>query len=192
MSYQIVTVGTSLGGLQALKSVLGALPGDFPVPVAVVQHRSHEDSESLAALLASYVKMRVIEVDDKEEIKSGCIYLGPPNYHLLLERSCFALSTDELVNYARPSIDVLFESAADAYGPAVIGILLTGMGKDGTEGLTKIKKRGGFALVQDPRSAEGQPMPSSALAAVTVDKVLPLEAIAPFLIDLCTGLRMNQ
>lgn len=192
MAYQLVTIGTSLGGFEALRTVLGALSEDFPLPIVVVQHRSNEDSEDLAPLLAAYVKLPIIEVEDKEEARGGHIYVCPSNYHLLAERGYFALSTDPPVSYARPSIDVLFESAADSYGEGVIGVLLTGMGRDGAEGLLKIKKCGGFALVQDPTSAEGQAMPASAIASVAVDKVLPLPEIAPFLIDLCAGVRTNK
>lgn len=192
MSYQIVAVGTSRGGFQALTVLLGGLPNDFPLPVAVVQHRSHEDSEDLAPLIRSYVRLPVIEVEDKEELKGGHIYVCPSNYHLLVERGYFALSTDAPVTYARPSIDVLFESAADSYGEGVVGVLLTGMGRDGATGLTKIKERGGLAIVQDPKSAESQSMPEAAISSVAVDRVLPLGDIAPFLVDVCAGTRTNQ
>ena len=189
MAFQFVAVGTSLGGFQALTTMLGSLPKDFPLPVAVVQHRSHEDSESFAQMLASEVQLRVVEVNDKEAIKEGCVYVCPPNYHLLVERDHFALSTDSPILYARPSIDVLFESAAEQFREGVIGVLLTGMSKDGTAGLKRIKEIGGYAVVQDPAAAEGQIMPKAAIDSVTVDKILPLEEIAPFLTALCAGQR---
>src|SRR2546426_3658020 len=113
MAFQLVVVGTSLGGGRALQSVLGELPKDFPLPVVVVQHRSFEESELFAPLLATYVRLPVVEVDDKQEIKEGQIFVGPSNYHVLIDGSHFALSTDAPVLYARPSIDVLFESAAE-------------------------------------------------------------------------------
>src|SRR5262245_41095821 len=163
MAFRFVAVGTSLGGFHALKTVLGALPKDFAVPVAVVQHRSSDDSEAFAPLLASYMQLPVAEVDDKETIKEGCIYVCPSNYHLLIDGDHFALSTDAPVLHASPSIDVFFESAAQAFGRDVIGILLTGMSKDGSAGLKKIKEAGGCTLVQDPAGAEGHIMPQAAI-----------------------------
>jgi two-component system, chemotaxis family, protein-glutamate methylesterase/glutaminase len=187
MAFQLVAVGTSLGGFTALKTVLGALPKDFPLPVAVVQHRSHEESEVFAPLLSQETELTVLEVEDKQEIQGGHVYVCPPNYHLLIDERHFALSTDAPVMYARPSIDVLFESAAENYGDSVVGVLLTGMSRDGVAGLNRIKQCGGMVIVQDPESAEGQTMPRAAISAVTVDKVLPLQEIAPFLVELCAG-----
>lgn len=187
MTWRFIAIGTSLGGFQALRTVLGGLPEDFPVPIAVVQHRSCEDSDAFAPLLAAYTKLRVVEVEDKEPIKSGNVYVCPSNYHLLIDGEHFALSTDGPVLHARPSIDVLFESAAATYRDGVIGILLTGMSRDGTAGLAKIKENGGFVLVQDPLAAEGHIMPEAAITSVAVDKVLPLEDIAGFVTGLCMG-----
>jgi two-component system chemotaxis response regulator CheB len=183
--FEMVAVGTSLGGFEALKEVLGNLPEDFPAPIAIVQHRSGEDSGGMIRLLAAHTRLPVFEVEDKDEIVSGCVYLSPANYHLIVERGRFALSADQPVMYARPSIDVLFESVADSFGPRAIGVLLTGMSRDGTAGLLRIKERGGLAVVQDPVSAEGPTMPSSAIASVAVDRILPLRDIAPFLVELC-------
>ena len=189
MAFQLVVLGTSLGGFNALKTVLGALPQDFPLPVAIVQHRSHEESEALASLLAGDTQLPVIEVDDKEEIKGGRVYVCPSNYHLMVDASHFALSTDAPVLHARPSIDVLFESAAESFRDGVIGVLLTGMSEDGTAGLKRVKERGGYALVQDPADAKGHIMPETAIASVAIDKILPLEEIAPFIAALCAGQR---
>jgi two-component system chemotaxis response regulator CheB len=189
MVFQLVAVGTSLGGFHALTTVLSALSKDFPVPIAIVQHRSHEDSEALAPLLASHMTMKVVEIDDKQPIKEGHIYVCPSNYHLLIDGNHFALSTDTPVLHARPSIDVFFESAADAFHEGVIGVLLTGMSKDGTSGLRKIKENGGYVVVQDPAAAEGRIMPKAAIDSVAVDKILPLEEIAPCLTALCAGQR---
>jgi two-component system chemotaxis response regulator CheB len=159
MPFRFIAVGTSLGGFQALRTLLGGLPKDFPLPLAVVQHRSYDDSEAFAPLLAAQTKLPVIEVDDKEEIKEGHVYVSPSNYHLMVDGHHFALSTDAPVLHARPSIDVLFESAAESFRDAVIGVLLTGMSRDGTAGLKRIKEYGGYAVVQDPAAAEGQVMP---------------------------------
>jgi len=189
MAFQLVAVGTSLGGFQALKTKLAPLPKDFPVPIAVVQHRSYEDSESFAPLLAGHLQLPVVEVEDKVTMVEGRIYLCPSNYHLLVDGDSFALSTDAPVMHARPSIDVFFESAAESLRERVIGVLLTGMSKDGTNGLKKIKENGGYALVQDPEAAEAPIMPKAAIDSVAVDKVLPLEEIAPFLSALCTTQR---
>ena len=189
MPFQMIAVGTSLGGFEALKTMLGSLPEDFPAAVAVVQHRSREDSEGMLHLMQPHVRLPLVEVEDKDEIKGGYVYLSPPNYHLVAERGYFALSADSPVMHARPSIDVLFESVAESFGEQAIGVLLTGMSRDGTAGLAKIKERGGFAVVQDPSSAEGQTMPESAIASVPVDRVLPLAEIAPFLVELCAGQR---
>lgn len=189
MMISMVAVGTSLGGFEALKTVLGGLPPAFPAAVTVVQHRSGEDSEGLIPLLAPYVALPLVEVEDKDEIRGGYIYLSPANYHLVVERGYFSLSTDSPVMYARPSIDVLFETAADSFGEGLVGVLLTGMSRDGSAGLAKIKERGGFAVVQDPATAEGSAMPEFAIGSVAVDKVLPLAEIAPFLVELCAGQR---
>ena len=186
--FQMIAVGTSLGGFEALKTILGGLPEDFPAPIAVVQHRSGEDS-GLLGLMAPHVKLPLVEVEDKEEIRGGYVYFCPPNYHLVAEHDYFALSADSPVLHARPSIDVLFESVAESFGERAIGVLLTGMSRDGTSGLAKIKQFGGLAVVQDPTSAEGQTMPESAIASVAIDKVLPLAEIAPFLVELCAGQR---
>src|ERR1051325_3177042 len=127
MGFQLAVIGTSLGGFNALQAVLGDLPRDFPVPIAVVQHRASEETELFAPLLATCVQLPVIEAEDKEPIKPGRIFVGPSNYHLLIDGSHFALSTEAPVMHARPSIDVLFESAADCFREGVLGVLLTGM-----------------------------------------------------------------
>jgi two-component system chemotaxis response regulator CheB len=185
-SFQFIAVGTSLGGFDALKTILGGLPKDFPLPVGVVQHRSSEDSEALTSLLAGYTQLSVIEVEDKQKIEDGRVYVCPSSYHLLVDGDHFALSTDAPVLHARPSIDMFFESAAETFRGNLLGVLLTGMSNDGTAGLQKIKQYGGFVIVQDPAAAEGHIMPEAAISAVAVDKVLPLPRIGPFLVQLCT------
>lgn len=181
MKADLVVVGTSLGGLAALEILLGGLPREFPLPVAVVQHRGIDSDDTLTLLLQVHCQLTVMEPDDKEPIESGRVYIAPPGYHLLVDRGSFALSMDAKVCYARPSIDVLFESAAESYRERVIGVVLTGASKDGSEGLARIKERGGLAVVQDPKGAEAPTMPEAAIAKVKVDRVLPLPEIAPFL-----------
>jgi two-component system chemotaxis response regulator CheB len=126
-----------------------------------------------------------VDVEDKAPIERGRVYVAPPDYHLLIERGSFALSVDERVHHARPSIDVLFQSAADAYGDGVIAIILTGANEDGAAGLARIKERGGVAVIQDPSGAERRAMPDAAIAATVADAVLPLEAIGSFIYGLC-------
>ena len=180
MAFELIVIGASLGGLQALETLLAGLPQAFPLPVVVVQHR-HKDSSDLVALLQKYSLLPVSEVEDKQEIRPGRVYLAPADYHLLIEAGHFALSLEAPVEYARPSIDVLFESAAEAYTERVIGVILTGASQDGARGLAKIKASGGLTVVQSPATAEGPAMPTAAIAATQVDRVLPLSEIALFL-----------
>ncbi|WP_193197539.1 chemotaxis protein CheB [Nostoc sp. MG11] len=189
MSFKIVVIGTSLGGLSALKIILGNLPADFSVPIAIVQHRHKESDETLNKLLQEHTLLPIREVEDKDEIKSGHVYLAPADYHLLIEPNHFALSTDEPVSYARPSIDVLFESAADIYAQQVIGVILTGANQDGVQGLKKVKARGGLTIVQEPATAESCIMPEAAISAVAVDYILSLSDIASKIVKLCHSIR---
>ncbi len=187
MAFAIVVIGTSLGGLSALKKVLKDLPRDFPLPIAIVQHRHKESDNTLSLFLQQFTPLPIQEVEDKDEILPGRVYLAPADYHLLVEPGYFALSTDGPVSYARPSIDVLFESAADVYAEQVIGVILTGANHDGSRGLVRIKMRGGLAIVQEPATAECRIMPEAAISAVAVDEVLPLSKIASHLVKLCTS-----
>jgi two-component system chemotaxis response regulator CheB len=180
MAYRIVVVGTSLGGLSALKQVFNRLPLAFGLPVVVVQHQGSGTGE-LAALLQRYCLLPVREPDDKEPVAPGRVYLAPAGYHLLVEAGRFALSTEGPVHYARPSIDVLFESAAESYGTGVVGVALTSASQDGVHGLGRIKAAGGLVIVQEPATAESRVLPAAAIAQVKVDRVLRLEQIAPFL-----------
>lgn len=184
MAFEIVVVGTSYGGLAALQILLPALARDFPLPVVIVQHRG-KDSENLCEFLGKHSALPVGEPDDKDSIAPGRIYLAPRDYHLLVERDGFALSTEAPVGYARPSVNVLFESAADVYQEHVVGVVLTGTNTDGARGLAKIKSYGGLCVVEDPAGAESRGMPTAAIAATKVDAILPLREIAPFLNQLC-------
>jgi two-component system chemotaxis response regulator CheB len=185
--YEVIVIGVSLGGLRALSVLLADLPADFPLPIVVAQHR-HPDSDGvLSAALQPYSALTIEEAEDKQDIRSGRVYLAPSDYHLLIEPGNFALSTEAPIAYARPSIDVLFESAARAYAEKVIGIILTGASDDGARGLAQIKRLGGLTLVQEPATAESPVMPAAAIAAAKVDHILALTRIAPFLIDLCSA-----
>lgn len=181
MRPSVVVVGTSAGGLRALERILGSLPPSFSVPIVAVQHRARE-SEAFASILQTLTPIPVHEAEDKEPVVAPGVYLAPPDYHLMLEPGHLALSTDEPVGYSRPSIDVLFESAADAYGAGVLGLLLTGANQDGTKGLARIRAAGGTTIVQEPGSAENPSMPAAAIAAGVADEVLPLERIADELV----------
>lgn len=178
-------IGVSSGGVKALKVVLRQLPADFPLPIMIVQHIGAETGDGLARLLDEYSPLRVKEADEQEQIMPGTAYLAPPNYHLLVEHEGYlSLSADPPVSFARPSVDVLFESAAEVFGPRLIGIVLTGANFDGSHGLAVIKQRGGLAIVQDPDTAEAPQMPQAALAATRVDYVLPLDGVARLLQEL--------
>jgi len=187
MAFELVVVGTSLGGLEALHVLLTALPKNFPASMAVVQHRHKSAENTLSFFLQQHSALPLKEPEDKEVIVPGYVYLAPADYHLLVEPGSFALSTEAPVEYARPSIDVLFESAADAYTKRVIGVILTGSNQDGAQGLAKIKARGGFAVVQEPATAFSRSMPEAAIAATRVDWILPLSEIGPFVVNLVNG-----
>ncbi len=180
----IVVVGTSAGGLKALDVMLGAIPADFALPIVAVQHRSRESSDAYAAVLGASTKLPVREIDDGDLLVGPGVFLAPPDYHVLVEPGRLSLSTEEAVSYSRPSIDVLFETAADAYGARVIAVLLTGANADGARGLVRIKQAGGTAIVQDPHTAEAPEMPAAGIALAHVDRVLPLTEIAGELVRL--------
>ena len=182
----MIAVGASWGGLKALRAIAHGLPVHFRVPITFVQHRS-KDSAALRDLLQDCTSLIVCEVEDKQPIMGGYVYLAPPDYHLLVDGDEFSLSVDEPVRYSRPSIDVFFESVAERFGPAAVGVVLTGANDDGAEGLRQIVARGGAGVVQDPRTAESPIMPRAALRAVPTALTLPLERMPPYLISLATG-----
>jgi two-component system chemotaxis response regulator CheB len=183
--FELIVIGCSMGGMHALQTIFRVLPKDFPVPIAVVQHRYRTSNEGLPEFLRRHTELQVVDTTDKEWIKPGTVYLAPANYHLLVERGELNLSVDEAVAYSRPSIDVLFESAADAYGSGVAGVVLTGANADGARGAVRIKSRGGFVIAQDPATAESPAMPLAAIEAARVDRILPLDRIGSFLVELC-------
>ncbi|MBC8548236.1 MAG: chemotaxis protein CheB [Candidatus Brocadiales bacterium] len=180
--YKVIVIGVSTGGSKALKAILSVLPSEFALTVIIVMHR-HKDTDGYLELsLDNECKMHVKQADEKEEIKAGVVYVAPPNYHLLIEDDgTFSMSVEGAVNYARPSVDVVFESAAEVYGKGLIGVILTGANKDGSLGLKKIKALGGLAIVQTPETSEAAEMPRAAIAAVKPDYVLPLDEIGPLL-----------
>lgn len=190
MKPELIVIGTSLGGLNALTVILGALPASLAMPVAVVQHRGASPDSTLATLLARRSALRVVDAEDKMTLEAGTVYLAPPDYHLLVEaRGLLALSTDPPVRSARPSIDVLFESAAQVYGRTVVGVVLTGASVDGTDGVRAIREHGGLTVIEDPATAECPVMPASALTASPHAAVLPLPRISAYLCALATEVR---
>ena len=185
MAIELVAIGASWGGLQAVERVLGALPADFGAAVVIAQHRQADaDLSRLERLLGAHCLLDVVEAEDKLPLVPGSVIVAPADYHLLVERGSVALSVDPPLNYSRPSIDVLFTSAADAYAERVAGVVLTGANADGADGLARIASRGGPAIVQDPATAERREMPDAALAATPGAKVMALEQIAALLIEL--------
>ena len=185
----IVVIGASWGGLQALTVLVGGLPANFSIPVVLIQHRSRDSTSALAELLQDASKVPVCEVDDKAPVVPGHFHIAPPDYHLLIDSGHFSLSTEAPQRYSRPSIDITFESAAFAYRADTIGVVLTGANEDGADGLVRIARLGGTAIVQDPETAESPTMPRAALKAVPTATVLPLDRIAPFLVKLEAGRR---
>lgn len=188
----IVVVGASWGGLAALSSIVAALPRGFPVPVAVVQHRSRHADNLLAGLLQDVSELMIMDVEDKEPLQPGHVYIAPANYHMLVERGHISLTTDPMVRFSRPSIDVAFVSAGDAYPGRALGVVLTGANDDGSRGLRHIVNRGGRAIVQDPATAESRTMPAAAALAVPEAEILPLARIPERLIELTSGMSRPQ
>ena len=185
MSFGLVAIGASWGGLGAIETVLSALPDSFETPIAIAQHRAIDSgSGALSRMLSLRSGLDVCEASDKDAIEPRRVYIAPPDYHLLVEPDGFALSTEGPVQHSRPSIDVLLETAADSFGPSLIGVVLTGANADGAEGLRAVKDAGGVCIVQDPESAERREMPAAAVATGVADHVLALEDIAPKLASL--------
>lgn len=179
---EAVVIGASAGGIEALSVLLPALPRTTGAAVLVVVHLPRSRPSLLVDIFAPKCRLPVREADDKEPIAGGTVYFAPPDYHLLVDAGPrFALSVDEPVHYSRPSIDVLFESAADQYRTHLLGILLTGGNQDGASGLRDVQRAGGRTVVQEPASAQMPLMPESALALLTPDHVLPLAGIAALL-----------
>jgi len=179
---EAVVIGASAGALEVLSSLLPALPLDYRLPILIVVHLPPDKTSLFAELLRARCAIRVREAEDKEPIEPGVVYFAPPDYHLLVEEDKrLSLSDDEPVLFSRPSIDVLFESAADAYAGGLIGVVLTGANSDGANGLKAVVEAGGVAVVQSPGSAYAVAMPEAAIAACPAARVLPVNEIAAYL-----------
>ena len=178
-------IGASAGGVEALLSILSPLREGFVLPIIVVLHLPDVRRSHLADVFARRVAMRVQEARDKTSIEAGTLYFAMPGYHLSVEQDrTFSLSLEDRVHYSRPAIDYLFESAADAYGPALAAVLLTGANRDGASGMARVKRRGGLTIVQDPDEAQVATMPLAALDTHQPDHVLPLRGIGRLLVEL--------
>ena len=180
--YELIVIGASWGGLHAVGEILAGLPGDFGPTVLVVQHRADDAQDLLSGLLDRRGPLPVREVEDKDALHSSCVLVAPAGYHVLVEDDHFALSTEAEVRFSRPSIDVTLETAADALGPALVGVVLTGANDDGAEGLAAVRRRGGYAIVQNPDTATASTMPAAARDSASV--VLEMAQIAPLLIEM--------
>ncbi|CAM2009229.1 chemotaxis protein CheB [Acanthopleuribacter pedis] len=187
--FECLVIGVSAGGMDTLSLILPHWTKDFPIPIVAVQHVGADSGRLIYPLLQQKTSLRIKEAEEKEQLRAGHLYLAPAGYHLLIEAdNSLSLSVDARVNYARPSIDVLFESAAEVYGPRLIGVILTGANHDGSQGLRMVAELGGFTVVQSPESAEVAQMPLAALNATTVDRVLAPTQIATLLSQMAEGL----
>ncbi|WP_223451561.1 MULTISPECIES: chemotaxis protein CheB [unclassified Pseudomonas] len=184
-SVEAIVIGASAGGVEALLSILSPLREGFVLPIIVVLHLPDERRSHLADVFSRRVAMRVVEAHDKTLIEAGTLYFATPGYHLSVEQDrSFSLSLEDRVHYSRPAIDFLFSSAADAYGPALAAVLLTGANRDGASGLAQVKQRGGLTIVQDPKEAQVATMPLAALDVHQPDHVLPINDIGRLLVEL--------
>lgn len=182
---EAVVIGASAGAVQALLHILPGLPATLSVPILIVVHVPSDRSNALVTLYQDRSRMRVKEAEDKETVTDGTVYFAPSDYHLLVEAErSLALSSDEAVHHSRPAIDVLFETAADAYGPALAAIILTGANQDGADGLRAVAAAGGVAIVQDPATAQVPAMPAAALAACPTAHVMSIDDILSYLVGL--------
>jgi two-component system chemotaxis response regulator CheB len=182
----MIAIGGSLGSTQALRGILSRLPASFAPPVVVVLHRHRESDDALIEMLAKSSQLPVGEACDKDVVAPGRVTIGPCDYHLLIEGDHFSLSVDEPVQYARPSIDVLFESAADAYGQHLLGLVLTGASRDGCAGAARIRHQGGIVAIQDPSTAEAPLLPTLA-AEHAPQEIMTLTALSSFLLEFAGG-----
>ena len=187
VGYDLVVVGTSWGGLAALRTFVGGLPRTFQMGIALVQHRHKDSDHLLRTLVQERTQLKVHEIEDKMPLESGTVYIAPPDYHTLVEPGHFALSTEGPVRFSRPSIDVTFLTAADSYGHRTVGVVLTGANADGSEGLRRISDRGGLAIIQDPSTAESRVMPAAAAKLVPRARIMTLEEMTTFIATLPAG-----
>lgn len=184
-SVEAIVIGASAGGVEALLHILSPLREGFVLPIIVVLHLPDERRSHLAEVFARRVSLPVLEAHDKTRVQPGTLYFAAPGYHLSVEQDhTFSLSLEPRVHYSRPAIDYLFESAADAYGPALAAVLLTGANRDGARGLAQVKLRGGLTIVQDPDEAQVATMPQAALDIHQPDHILPIRGIGRLLVEL--------
>lgn len=182
---RVIALGSSRGGLNALRTILAELPEAFPAPLLIAQHRSADGATRLVELLQLHSRLRVVEPDDKDPIAPGHAYVAPADYHMLAEPGWIALSTEPPISFARPSIDALFESVAHSYGSGAVAVVLTSSNHDGVDGALAVRDAGGSVLVEDPASAESPVLPSAVIARLTPNAVVPLSDIAGTLVDWC-------
>ena len=182
--FDAIVIGASAGGLYTITGILQSLPANYPVPIIVVQHRAKDERSLLEEVLQQKCKIKIKQADEKEVIQRGFVYFAPTDYHLLVESNgTFSLSYDAPVNYSRPSIDVLFETAAAVFKQRLLGIILTGANKDGALGMKKIRKLGGTTIAQQPETAEYPEMPKAAIITGAIQHILTPEAINRYLLD---------
>ena len=187
-SIKAVVIGASAGGVQALLQILPSLPASYPLPVLIVVHVPPDRDNALVSLFQARCQIQVREAEDKEPILPGLVYFAPSDYHLLVEKDgTLSLSSDELVNHSRPSIDVLLESAADAFGSELVGVILTGANDDGARGLQAVVEAGGVTIVEDPAEAYASAMPAASLRASPSAKAMKVAAIASYVSSLGTS-----
>lgn len=190
-NYDVVAMGSSAGGLNALSQVLRVLPHNFPSSIVIVQHLAPRHKSWIADLLGRSIRLKVKQAEHGEILLPGTVYTAPPDEHLLVGPGKIQLAHTQLVRFSRPSIDLLFESVAGMYGSRSIGVILSGSGKDGSEGIQTIKESGGTTIAQKPETAEFRPMPEAAIETGCVDFVLRLEEIGTKLTDLCCRMASN-
>ena len=188
MKFKAVVIGASAGGLQAISNILMELEEEFNVPILIAQHLSPHSDNYMVTHLNHLCRLNVKEAEEKEKILPGSVYIAPPNYHMLVEEDeTLSLTVEAKVNYSRPSIDVLFDTAADVYRDGLIGVILSGANSDGSKGLKRIKELGGITIVQNPETAETNFMPMAAIAITKVDYILELSEISAKLLELLGG-----
>lgn len=188
MKFPVFCIGTSAGGVDALHVLLESLPKDFKNPIVITQHVAADTSIDLKLVFGRFCHGAIFEASDKMDIQESCVYFAPPGYHLLIESDLtLSISQDEPVHFARPSIDVLFESASVALGDRCCGILLTGANQDGAVGLMEIKRAGGVTVVESPKTASHSAMPQAALDLFQPDYISDLKSIAQTMISISKG-----
>ena len=183
--YEVIVMGASAGGLNAISSLLEVLPDNYQLPIIIVQHRARDKKDLLEEVLQNKCRITIKQADEKEKIEKGIVYIAPPDYHLLIENDLtFSLSADEYIQFSRPSIDVLFESAAAVYKDKLIGIILTGANSDGANGVIAIKANNGLTIAQNAEEAFSPVMPTAAVKTNAVTHIWTLSEIRDFLLNL--------